>query len=723
MWRNHVLRLRNCSSTATSRNGLSIRWYSSGQGLPVSESEFGHALRHVLPWKWNTVSQTPLGFAISGGVDSMALACLYNKVRQTERFLPEAHGFIVDHKARPESTEEANWVAEQLRSRFDMEATVLTLTWPEDVDPKRFETEARTRRYRALGRACRDHKIQALMVAHHADDQAETVMMRLANNRLRTGLKGMQRVEWIPECEGIYGVYHSGKKQRPDPSLHIPFPVETGGIQILRPLLAMEKSRLIATCEEEGVKWAEDRTNQVPTIASRNAIRHIYKHHKLPEALSIQSLVDTSLYMQRRVADHQFNAEKLYNQCLMKLDIQTGSLLVRFPPFSSLLAWPIESESDKNEARNNAYCLIEKVADLVTPKFKAALGQLAARIDNFYPEFMTPEEKEEVTAAGEGHFTDKFTVHHIWWRRWDKASPFNDDGVASRDFGSSASHPKEWLLTRQTMEYGEAQALQVSIPPSQNFSLHSEAPSTSKETYQLFDGRFWIKLDNHTHDTLILRIFGKADMRHLPTTQSNKEAMRNQSGVIPERFITAAFSLLKPSDIRFTLPAVFCKDSTTGEETLIGFPTLNVRMNGFGAPEDVCTWSVRYKKVNFGQRSAGDIIVPGTKTQNIVKREKRMRIAQKGISRLKIQRNQVVGDNAQDSLTGYKRVSKQSSLDLEMQRKRRQSLLYKQRAMEGEEFEGLGFLEEESEAQENVKGGKIDQSRRDVVRARDRWGC
>jgi tRNA(Ile)-lysidine synthase TilS/MesJ len=82
-----------------------------------------------------------------------------------------------------------------------MESSILTISWPEDVDMQnfhRFETAARTGRYQALGRACRDRKIQALMLAHHGDDQAETVMMRLANNRLRTGLKGMQPVEWIP---------------------------------------------------------------------------------------------------------------------------------------------------------------------------------------------------------------------------------------------------------------------------------------------------------------------------------------------------------------------------------------------------------------------------------------------------------------------------------------------------------------------------------------------
>jgi hypothetical protein len=47
----------------------------------------------------------------------MALAALYSTARRSNRLLPEPHGFIVDHKARPESTEEAEWVAEQLRQK------------------------------------------------------------------------------------------------------------------------------------------------------------------------------------------------------------------------------------------------------------------------------------------------------------------------------------------------------------------------------------------------------------------------------------------------------------------------------------------------------------------------------------------------------------------------------------------------------------------------------
>jgi tRNA(Ile)-lysidine synthase len=604
-----------------------------------------------------------------------------------------------------------------------MHASILTVTWPEEYDvhnANNFETHARARRYQALGRACRDHKITALMVAHHGDDQAETVMMRLANNRLRTGLKAMQSVEWIPECEGIYGVHHSGKLQKPDLSLDIPYPVEQGGIRILRPLLSVEKSRLIATCKENDVQWAEDKTNQEPTLASRNAIRHIYKNHKLPEALSIQSLVDTSLRMQKRLEAHRSYADMLFDECLMKLDIQTGALLIRFPPFTSLLPRPIETESDRNEAMDNAYCLIERVAELVTSKFKPALGQLAARINNIYPEFMTPQDKKEVESMMQGYSMDSFTVYHVWWRRWDKASPFDDHGLPSEDFSSTPPHPKEWLLTRQTLDDSEAKRLEIIVRPSQTLSLDSSA-SRSKETYQLFDGRFWIQLENYTYDTLTIRTFEKKDMRHLLTTQANRGAIKDMSGPIPERFIIAAFALIKPSDIRFTLPAVFRKDSTTDEETLIGFPTLNVRMNGCGGPPtDICKWRVRYKKVEFGRRSAGDIIVPGLKPKDIVAQEGRMRMANKGISKLKIRRNQVVGDS-QDRFTGYKRVSEKSA---SMKDQRKRNLVYTQRVMEGDEIDGLSFLMDESEMLEDEAGkkGKGKSGRKYTPKSKDRSG-
>jgi len=78
--------------------------------------------RSVGCWHAAIVYETDLidhyiGLAISGGVDSMALATLYSKALKspTGSHLPKCHGIIIDHKFRPESTEEAKWVSEQLK--------------------------------------------------------------------------------------------------------------------------------------------------------------------------------------------------------------------------------------------------------------------------------------------------------------------------------------------------------------------------------------------------------------------------------------------------------------------------------------------------------------------------------------------------------------------------------------------------------------------------------
>ncbi|KAI0613591.1 Mitochondrial tRNA(Ile)-lysidine synthetase [Pyrenophora tritici-repentis] len=596
-----------------------MRHYGAAASLPITSEEFQNALSKLLKPVGN---RKKLGFAISGGVDSMALAALYNEAQSVDELLSKPHAFIVDHKVRPESTEEAEWVARELRSKFGMESTILPLTWRDEFDSKRFETEARTLRYQALGRACRDMKITSLMVGHHADDQAETVMMRLSNYRLRSGLQAMQRVEWIPECEGIYGVYHSGRGQKPDPDLDIPFLVEQGGIQVLRPLLGFEKARLIATCEEKKVGWAEDQTNQIQSLTSRNAIRHLYKNYRLPQALSVPSLVDLSIHMQERINWHKDSAHELLDQCLFKLDIRTGRLVVRFPPFSALLPRPIKTEADMNVARNTAYWLIERVAELVTPKFKAPLAQLSASIEHIYPEM---EQQEDVEASGHWNTVRKtnYNVYSIWWRFWDQPTPFpkhKEDGI-----NLSLPHLREWMLTRQPLSESEKTdgSSYFEYPPRGTSS--ADHVPLRKESYRLIDGRWWIRIRNLLpDDTLILRMFHKSDLEHSPRLKSSKKQIDDTDTRHPYRYMAAALSLLDPPDLRFTIPAVFRKHAKTGVETIVGFPTLDVRVDGFGQPDDVCEWNVRYKKINLGPtQSMGDVVVPGISRKDIIMAEKR----------------------------------------------------------------------------------------------------
>lgn len=65
---------------------------------------------------------------MSGGVDSMALAALLSNAAREHDEFPEPYAFIVDHKARKESSEEAEWVAEQLAQKCMRSSHVCLIT-------------------------------------------------------------------------------------------------------------------------------------------------------------------------------------------------------------------------------------------------------------------------------------------------------------------------------------------------------------------------------------------------------------------------------------------------------------------------------------------------------------------------------------------------------------------------------------------------------------------
>lgn len=532
-----------------------------------------------------------------------------------------------------------------------MDSTILTLDWsasPGSVDANSFETRARTLRYQALGRACRAHSITQIMVAHHADDQAESIMTRLARSRLRSGLQGMQGVQDIPECDGIFGVHCSGGRHISDPTLNIPFPVEKGGMQLVRPLLAFEKSRLIATCEDYGLKWAEDKTNVDQTLTLRNAIRHIYEHYQLPEALNIKSMIDVSVVMRERVNRHKRLAAKLFDECFIKLDIQTGRVLVRFPPFSSLSDHPIDSASYLHDARDNAYLLLERVALLVTPKSKTPLSQLSAVVGNIWPEFDEVENdsqnvRQKATEAGvpsrknagSAESSKKsFCVFGVWWQyREIQTQSFRGHKFGIR---SSPPHPREWELTRQPLEkkesFSSVRYIPRDLPPRGEFFDDSGSPS------ELFDGRWWIRFQNNTLDTMVLRMFHQDDHCHIPTSEAEKRLIRNNAYLSdrPHRFIAAALDLIQPKRLRWTIPALFRIDRATCKEHLVGFPTLDVRMDGFGPPKG-CHWRVRYKKVDLGSHLLRDIIQPGIERKDIEAEEERTQTSLSNMIKLKLQ--------------------------------------------------------------------------------------
>ncbi len=173
--------------------------------------------------------------AVSGGSDSMALAILLAEWGQ-----PTA--LIVDHGLRPESGHEAAITVCRLAAR-GVAARVLPI---ELARGPALAERARAARYAALGDACREAGFADLLVAHHAQDQAETLLLRRQAGSGPGGLAGMAAATY------------------------------TESARLLRPLLSITPVRLRATLRNAGVEWVEDPTNNdlaTPRARLRAAFR------------------------------------------------------------------------------------------------------------------------------------------------------------------------------------------------------------------------------------------------------------------------------------------------------------------------------------------------------------------------------------------------------------------------------------------------------------------
>ena len=192
---------------------------------PLDGAAFARLMAPFAPFE----SGPELAVAVSGGRDSLSLALLAHEwaVGQGGRIV----ALIVDHGLRPEAAREASVTASLLRGR-GIEGGVLR--WTGDKPTAGLQEAARAARYRLLRDVCRERGILHLLVAHHADDQAETIAMRAARASGPDGLAGMAAlVEW-PE------------------------------VRLLRPLLSVPRARLSATLVSRGVTWIDDPSNIDP---------------------------------------------------------------------------------------------------------------------------------------------------------------------------------------------------------------------------------------------------------------------------------------------------------------------------------------------------------------------------------------------------------------------------------------------------------------------------
>lgn len=170
---------------------------------------------------------TRLGIAVSGGPDSLALLLLAAAARPRD-----IEAATVDHGLRPEARAEADMVA-GLCEGLGVPHAILAIEW--DIPPSSaIQEQAREVRYGALAAWMRERALGALLTGHHLDDQAETLVMRLARGSGVRGLAGMR------------------------PSSHVPGHPD---LELLRPLLGWRRSELEQVCAAAGLTPAADPSN------------------------------------------------------------------------------------------------------------------------------------------------------------------------------------------------------------------------------------------------------------------------------------------------------------------------------------------------------------------------------------------------------------------------------------------------------------------------------
>jgi tRNA(Ile)-lysidine synthase len=164
----------------------------------------------------------PFGVAVSGGPDSLALLLLANAA-----FPGEVRAATVDHRLRPEGASEAAFVGE-VCAGLGVPHAILAA---DEAIAGNVQSGARALRYRLLAHWAVAEGVGWLLTAHHRDDQAETLMMRLQRGAGLAGLAGIRAHNQI------------------------------NGLKVARPLLGWPRAELAALVEAAGLTAVRDPSN------------------------------------------------------------------------------------------------------------------------------------------------------------------------------------------------------------------------------------------------------------------------------------------------------------------------------------------------------------------------------------------------------------------------------------------------------------------------------
>ena len=262
------------------RPGTSAAVPNAPDGLPtaggLSASEVDRLFDHLTP-------EDNIALAVSGGADSLALLVLFAEWRRRNTWPGKARVIVVDHGLRPESAEEATFV-QSAAAQQGLNCKVLR--WSGDKPRRNLQEEARLARYRLISNYMNEAGASVLLLGHHLDDQAETLLDRLTRG------------------SGVFGLSAMASEERHGPA----------GLHLKRPLLSVPKQRLEASLRARGLSWCEDPSN-LDERYKRVRLRRMAARLE-EEGLSADRLAQTATHMRRAREALEAVLLKIYAQCV-----------------------------------------------------------------------------------------------------------------------------------------------------------------------------------------------------------------------------------------------------------------------------------------------------------------------------------------------------------------------------------------------------------------------
>ncbi len=460
---------------------------------------------------------------------------------------------------------------------LDIKTQILKIKWPDQgslADLPNFESLARKYRFRLLGRACRDLGINSLLLAHHEDDQAETILMRLALGQGANGLTGMRNPAGIPECYGIHGIYesrgyvvdHRGNSTSSPSSLFRSAPpskrqlsTETGGIQVYRPFLHFTKSRLIATCLAENIEWFEDHTNKEPTTTMRNAVRYMYSNHSMPAALSKPALLALSKRLNDTAARRSHIVQSWLTKCkITRFETSTGTVNVQFADLSD--SWESENARPSVETGRIAARMLREIILFVTHREHVELSSLHRAVQQIFPEVCQH--------GGQNPQPIAFTASGVYFQPIPTT-------LCQEEMPNFIYEKPAWVLSRQPYNPNSLARIQIEVRAIRN----------SWSQWYFYDGRYWIRVQNLGTSRLLLKPFNPEQLAEFRAALEGAD-----DGRTAELRLRWQLKNKAAAKVRYTLPAIMKNEG--GKEKIIALPSLDLRIPGC-----MVRWEIRYKKI------------------------------------------------------------------------------------------------------------------------------